>query len=185
MQISTLSVYILVRTLSTGKGRIDAVLGIDPKPVGRSGIPASQGSTLFVPYTDSWRRPFQRGCRHVKVPIFGLGNIVGTGDVGPHGDELAFQRENLHAAILPVSDLKPTLLHESVDCVALAEHGGDRTGVLAQQCLDRRIPDQNILRSEVAAWQAERNQAEIRVDRRFTTADARIKLKSLYPSLQS
>ena len=71
MQISTISVYILVHTLSTGKGRIDAVLGIDPKPVGRSGIPASQGSTLFVPYTDSWRRPFQRGCRHVKVPIFG------------------------------------------------------------------------------------------------------------------
>ena len=58
-------------------------------------------------------------------------------------------------------------------------------GVLARQCLDRRIPDQNILRSEVAAWQAERNQAEIRVDWRFTTADARIKLKSLYPSLQS
>jgi len=58
-------------------------------------------------------------------------------------------------------------------------------GVLARQCLDRRIPDQNILRSQVVAWAAERNQAEIRVDWRFTSADARTKLKSLYPSLQS
>ena len=57
-------------------------------------------------------------------------------------------------------------------------------GVLAQQCLDRRIPDQDVLRREVGAWQGQRNQDRVRVDWRFTTADARIKLKSLYPSLQ-
>ena len=57
-------------------------------------------------------------------------------------------------------------------------------GVMARQCLDRRIPDQNTLRQEVAAWQTQRNRDEIRVDWRFTAADARIKLKSLYPSLQ-
>ena len=58
-------------------------------------------------------------------------------------------------------------------------------GVLARQCLDRRIPEQNVLRSEVAAWERERNRDGIRVDWRFTTQDARIKLKSLYPSLQN
>ena len=58
-------------------------------------------------------------------------------------------------------------------------------GVMARQCLDRRIPEQNVLRSEVAAWETQRNRDGIRVDWRFTTADARIKLKSLYPSLQS
>ena len=58
-------------------------------------------------------------------------------------------------------------------------------GVLARQCLDRRIPEQNVLRSEVAAWDRERNRDGIRVDWRFTTQDARIKLKSLYPSLQN
>ena len=57
-------------------------------------------------------------------------------------------------------------------------------GVLDRQCLDRRIPDQSVLRREVAAWQQQRNQDAIRVDWRFTTADARIKLKSLYPSIQ-
>ena len=57
-------------------------------------------------------------------------------------------------------------------------------GVMARQCLDRRIPEQNVLRGEVAAWERERNRDAIRVDWRFTTADARIKLKSLYPSIQ-
>ena len=53
-------------------------------------------------------------------------------------------------------------------------------GVLALQCLDRRIANQDILRGEVNAWQNQRNRDVIRVDWRFTTEDARIKLKSLY-----
>ena len=57
-------------------------------------------------------------------------------------------------------------------------------GVMSRQCLDRRIPDQRTLRREAAAWQDRRNQEAIKVDWRFTTADARIKLKSLYPSIQ-
>ena len=56
--------------------------------------------------------------------------------------------------------------------------------VLARQCLDRRIANQDILRGEVNAWQNQRNRDVIRVDWRFTTEDARIKLKSLYPSIQ-
>jgi transposase len=54
--------------------------------------------------------------------------------------------------------------------------------ILSRQCLDRRIPDQDTLISEVAAWEAERNQTSTNVDWRFTTDDARIKLKHLYPS---
>ncbi len=57
-------------------------------------------------------------------------------------------------------------------------------GVKARQCLDRRIPDRSVLRRAAAAWQARRNQDGVRVDWRFTTEDARIKLKSLYPSIQ-
>lgn len=55
--------------------------------------------------------------------------------------------------------------------------------VLSRQCLDRRIPDQESLRREVAAWEARRNRAKTTIDWRFTTADARIKLKKLYPTL--
>jgi len=56
-------------------------------------------------------------------------------------------------------------------------------GVLSRQCLNRRIPDQATLQLEIAAWQQERNQRAVQVDWRFTSQDARIKLKSLYPSL--
>jgi hypothetical protein len=57
--------------------------------------------------------------------------------------------------------------------------------VLAEQCLDRRLADRATLEREVAAWQAARNGAGRGVDWRFTTEDARIKLKHLYPAIQS
>jgi hypothetical protein len=57
--------------------------------------------------------------------------------------------------------------------------------MLAQQCLDRRLADQATLEREVAAWQAARNACGRGVDWRFTTEDARIKLKHLYPAIQS
>ena len=56
-------------------------------------------------------------------------------------------------------------------------------GVLATQCLDRRIPDRETLVEEVAAWQRDRNQNHAKADWHFTTENARIKLKHLYPSL--
>jgi hypothetical protein len=55
-------------------------------------------------------------------------------------------------------------------------------GVLSSQCLDRRIPDRQSLADEVAAWEADRNQNHAKADWQFTTPDARIKLKHLYPS---
>lgn len=56
--------------------------------------------------------------------------------------------------------------------------------VLSRQCLDRRFPDAATLIAEAAAWQHDRNRRTITVDWRFTTDDARITLKRLYPSLQ-
>jgi hypothetical protein len=57
--------------------------------------------------------------------------------------------------------------------------------MLAQQCLDRRPADQATLEREVAAWKAARNRAGRGVNWRFTTEDARIKLKHLYPTTHS
>ena len=58
--------------------------------------------------------------------------------------------------------------------------------VLAGQCLNRRrIPDQQTLEYEIDQWQAQRNLAEAKVDWRFSTDDARIKLKKLYPTLSA
>jgi hypothetical protein len=56
--------------------------------------------------------------------------------------------------------------------------------VLSRQCLDRRIPDADSLTQEIAAWEQARNADARPVNWRFTTADARIKLKRLYPSIQ-
>lgn len=56
--------------------------------------------------------------------------------------------------------------------------------VLSRQCLDRRIPDLETLTQEVAAWEQTRNMKAQAVNWRFTTPDARIKLKRLYPSIQ-
>ena len=56
-------------------------------------------------------------------------------------------------------------------------------GVLSSQCLDRRIPDQKMLKEEVEAWEAERNRKHAKANWQFTTADARVKLKRLYPAL--
>lgn len=55
--------------------------------------------------------------------------------------------------------------------------------VLSRQCLDRRIGDPESLSREVAAWEKERNAHAVQMEWRFTTADARIKLKKLYPSI--
>ena len=65
----------------------------------------------------------------------------------------------------------------------LVEHGRDRILVLTRQCLDRRIGSRTELEREVAAWQAKRNGQAIGINWRFTTTDARIKLKHLYPSI--
>ena len=54
--------------------------------------------------------------------------------------------------------------------------------VLSNQCLNRRIPDQETLIKEIAAWEKDRNKHHTKADWQFTTADARIKLKYLYPT---
>ncbi len=57
--------------------------------------------------------------------------------------------------------------------------------ILSKQCLDRRIPDQATLKKEVRAWTEKRNECSTPMNWRFTTEDARIKLKRLYPTIKS
>jgi DDE superfamily endonuclease len=56
--------------------------------------------------------------------------------------------------------------------------------VLSRQCLERRVPDFEALEAEAASWQERRDGAGVKIDWRFGTEDARIKLKRLYPSVQ-
>jgi hypothetical protein len=57
--------------------------------------------------------------------------------------------------------------------------------VLTRQCLDRRIADQEIVAKQAGAWSKERNAKQVGVDWHFTTDDARIKLKNLYPNIKT
>jgi hypothetical protein len=56
--------------------------------------------------------------------------------------------------------------------------------VLSRQCLERRVPDFETLQSEAQAWQDRRDETGTKIDWRFTTEEARNKLKRLYPSFQ-
>jgi hypothetical protein len=56
---------------------------------------------------------------------------------------------------------------------------------LARQCLSRRIPRQEALKEKTERWVEERNQRSCKVNWQFTTADARIKLRRLYPSIDA
>jgi hypothetical protein len=56
-------------------------------------------------------------------------------------------------------------------------------GILGRQCLSQRIDNADALRREIRAWETMRDTAETKVNWQFTTADARIKLKRLYPSI--
>src|ERR1700678_3230942 len=56
-------------------------------------------------------------------------------------------------------------------------------GVLSSQCLDRRIPDKQALIEEIAAWQQDRNANHTKANWHFSTSNAPIKLKHLYPAI--
>ena len=67
--------------------------------------------------------------------------------------------------------------------MALGSTLPNELGVLASQCLDRRIPDKQILKDEIVAWEHDRNAYHTKSDWQFTTKDARVKLKHLYPAI--
>ena len=57
--------------------------------------------------------------------------------------------------------------------------------ILSRQCLDRRIPDQETLKKEVTAWAFLRSDHQAEMDWRFTTEDARILRRRLYPTIEN
>ncbi len=112
----------------------------------------------------------------------------------PHAEKIVLVMDNLNTHNPPplYEALDPgeaRRLTEKLEIHYTPKHGSwlnmaeIELSVLARQCLDRRIPDRPTLRHEAAAWEEERNAMENSIDWRFTTADARIKLKHLYPEI--
>ncbi|MDP8207202.1 MAG: IS630 family transposase, partial [Candidatus Electryonea clarkiae] len=56
--------------------------------------------------------------------------------------------------------------------------------IISRQCLNQRIGNKEKLTSEISSWEKEKNQTNSKIDWQFTTKDARIKLRKLYPSIE-
>ena len=171
-------------------GRPGAVSGYDYE-YERNGV--SNLFMLFAPL-EGWRRA-EVTDRRTKVDWAGQVKKLVDEDY-PDRDRIVLVMDNLnthHPASLyeAFEPAEARRIAERLEIHHTPKHGSwlnmaeIEIGVLARQCLDRRIPDQETLRREVDAWQDQRNRDMARVDWRFTTNDARIKLKSLYPAIQN
>jgi len=76
-------------------------------------------------------------------------------------------------------EIHPTPVHGSWLNMAETEFS-----ILERQCLDRRLESSELVGQEVGAWEARRNEAKVTINWRFTIADARVKLKGVYPSIE-
>ena len=113
----------------------------------------------------------------------------------PHAEKIVLVMDNrntpklasLYEAFTPEEARR---LAERLEIHYTPKHGSwldmaeTQLSVLARQCLNRRIDSLEVLIREIRAWEKQRNEAACKINWRFTTADARIKLKRLYPSFQ-
>ena len=116
-------------------------------------------------------------------------------DIHPTAETIVLVMDNLNTHKLASLDEafppdQARRIAERIEVHHTPKHGSWLNGaeielsVLSRQCLDRRIETVNELVNEVDAWQSERNDRRIGVQWRFTTADARIKLRRLYPTIE-
>jgi len=114
----------------------------------------------------------------------------------PHAERITLIMDNLNTHTLGAlyDTFEPTEAYRiarRLDIHYTPKHGSwlnmaeIEFSVLHRQCLDQRIPDAQTLHNLVMLWQSQRNAQRIKVDWQFTTADARIKLKRLYPSFHA
>ena len=138
------------------------------------------------------------GWRHVSVTEhrtkvdFAHGMQYLVDELFPDADKIVLVLDNLntHGPVALYETFEPAEAKRILDRLEFhytPKHGSwlnmveIEIGVLCQQCLDDRIPDEDTLRHEIAAWKAERNAQQATVNWQFTSIDARNKLKRLYP----
>ena len=114
--------------------------------------------------------------------------------IHPHADKIVLVMDNLntHTPGSLYEAFEPAEAKRLADKLEIhytPKHGSwlnmaeTELSVMSRQCLDRRIPEKDLLISEVTAWAHDRNVQQSGTDWRFTTPDARIKLKRLYPAV--
>ena len=112
----------------------------------------------------------------------------------PHAEKIVIVMDNLNTRTLAslyeaFTPVEARRLAERFEIHYTPKHGSwlnmaeIEIGVMSKQCLNRRIPSEEDMARQVKAWTCTRNSAALSVDWQFTTDDARIKLKRLYPKL--
>jgi hypothetical protein len=148
---------------------------------------------LFVEPLRGWRKVFVRD-RRTRVDWAECLRMV-LDQVYPEAIRVRLVQDNLNThtigslyeAFAPEEarrlarrlEIHPTPVHGSWLNMAETEFS-----VLERQCLDRRLGTSELVRQEVSAWEAPRNEAKVMINWRFTIADARVKLRSVYPSIE-
>ena len=155
--------------------------------------PGSVSAFLFTAPFQGWRRVSIRQRRTAIDWAEEVKHLLD--EVYPEAERLTLVCDNLNthkiASLYKAFPAEEALrLSSRLEIVYTPVHGSwlniaeIELSVFSRQCLNRRIPDIETLRSEAEAWQKHRNQTAKKVDWRFTTQDARIKLKRLYPKTQ-
>jgi DDE superfamily endonuclease len=148
---------------------------------------------LFVEPRRGWRKVFVRD-RRTKVDWAGCLRTV-LDEVYPDalGVRLVQDNLNTHTVASLYEAFAPAearRLARRLEVHYTPKHGSwlnmaeTEIGILGRQCLDRRLEDAGAVQAEVGPWEAERNEAKVTINWRFTVADARVRLKNVYPSIE-
>ena len=140
------------------------------------------------------RRRVQVTARHTAVDFAEALRVIVDEDY-PDAEQIVLVTDNLniHKMASLYERFAPEEAHRitrKIEWHYTPEHGSwlnmaeCELSVLQRPCLSRRLPDIEVLRCEASAWERRRNRERVRIDWQFTTADARIKLKRLYPVLK-
>jgi len=147
---------------------------------------------LFYAPFENWRRVDVADNHAAKQWAEGIRRLVEDDYPDAHRITVVMDNLNTHSGASLYKAFPPELarsLLDKLEFVYTPKHGSwlnmaeCEFSVLGRQCLDRRLPDLASVSSEISSWTQARNQSTTPVDWRFTTADARIKLKRLYPNL--
>ena len=148
---------------------------------------------MFVEPLRGWRKVFVRERRTMIDWAFCIREILDVHYPDAEKVRLVLDNLNTHTGASLYEAFSPTEARHLLSRLEIhytLKHGswlnmaGIEIGVMNGQCLDRRIPEQQIISEEVGAWEQQRNKDEAKIRWTFTVSDARVKLVKIYPSIK-